>query len=72
MVKQYKIEVDCANCAAKIEKAIGEIEGVNKADISFIFGKLVVDFAEGADEKKLLKLIKKQAKRIEPDCDIYA
>ena len=66
MQKKFSIEVDCANCAAKIETAIQKIPGVNAASVSFLAQKMSID----ADEDKfdqLIKEIKKTAKRIEPD-----
>ncbi|MBQ8503874.1 MAG: heavy-metal-associated domain-containing protein [Clostridia bacterium] len=71
MEKQFKIEVDCANCASKIEAAISKINGIDEAHINFIMGKMNVKFDEGADEKKLLKQMQKVARKIEPDCEIY-
>jgi copper chaperone CopZ len=66
MQKKFSIEVDCANCAAKIETAIQKIPGVHAASVSFLAQKMSID----ADEDKfdqLIKEIKKTAKRIEPD-----
>lgn len=71
MEKQFKIEVDCANCAAKIEAAISKMDGVKEAHVNYIMGKMTVVFDVGAEEKKLLKQMQKTARKIEPDCEIY-
>lgn len=62
-------ELDCANCAAKMEVKIREIDGVISATVSFITQKLTIE----ADEKnfdKILKSAQKAIKKIEPDCRI--
>lgn len=61
--------LDCANCAAGLEKAIQKIEGVNNASISFMTEKLIVEFDEN-DEKEMMKKIKKVIKKEEPDVTI--
>lgn len=70
MKKTYKMEdLDCANCAAKMENAIKKIEGVNDASVSFMMQKLTLDVAEDSLEE-VLKKAKKICKKIEPDCRI--
>lgn len=49
MKKTYKIEVDCANCAQKMEDAANTVAGVAQATVSFMTQKMKVEFAEGAD-----------------------
>lgn len=71
MQKTYKIEVDCPNCALKVEDAIKKIEGVESASVNFMTLKLTVGFADGADEKKIMKQAQKLAKKVERDCVIY-
>lgn len=74
MKKVYKIEVDCPNCALKVEDAIKKLEGVQDASVNFMALKLSVDFCEGADEQKMQKIMKaaqKAAKKVERDCVIY-
>ena len=51
MNKTYKIEVDCANCAEKMQEAAKKTEGVADATVSFMTQKMKVEFAEGVDEK---------------------
>ena len=63
------IDLDCANCAAKMENAIKDIEGVNDASVSFMTQKMTID----ADDEKFDKIMKKAVKvcrKIEPDCEI--
>ena len=59
MKKTYKIEVDCANCANKMELAAKKTEGVINASVSFMALKMTVEFAEGADEKEVMKRVLK-------------
>lgn len=69
MQKKFKIEVDCANCAAKIETAIKELPGVKNASVSFIAQKLLLE----ADDDKFDAVLKdavKAAKKVEPDFEI--
>ena len=70
MKKTYAIEVDCANCARKMEEAAGKLPGVAAASINFMTQKLSVELAEGAEEKAVLKAILKACRKIEPDCEI--
>ena len=69
MKKTYKIEIDCANCAAKVEEAIKKIDGVNEASVNFMTQKMILDIDEN-NERKIIKLVKKTAKRIEPDFEM--
>ncbi len=70
MEKTYKIEVDCANCAEKMEDAAKKTEGVVDTTVSFMTQKMKVSFAEGADEKAVMKAVLKACRKVEPDCDI--
>ena len=70
MQKKYSIEVDCANCAAAVERKLAEIEGIEKVSISFMAQKMIVDYADGVDEKGKLKEMLKVARKIEPDFEI--
>ncbi len=69
MQKKFKIEVDCANCAAKIEQAIQKVPGVHSATVSFMTQKMVVD-ADEENFDQILKEIVKVAKKIEPDFEV--
>lgn len=70
MSKTYKIEVDCANCAEKMQEAAKKTEGVADATVSFMTQKMKVEFEEGANEKSVMKQVLKACKRVEPDCEI--
>ncbi len=60
-------DLDCANCAAKMENGIKKIDGVNSVSISFMTQKMVLDI-EDTNSENILKEIKAVCKRIEPDC----
>lgn len=67
MKKNYILEdLDCANCASKIEEGVNNIEGVKECSVSFVTEKMIVEIEEGK-EKEVEKEIKKVVKRIEPD-----
>ena len=70
MQKKYSIEVDCANCAAAVERKLAELEGIEKVSISYMAQKMIVDYAEGVDEKGKRKEMLKVASKIEPDFEI--
>lgn len=70
MKKVYKMtDLDCANCAAKMEEAIRKIDGVNSASVSFITQKLTID-AEDDKLEQVMKAAAAAVKKIEPDCRI--
>lgn len=71
MKKTYKIEVDCANCALKMEEAAKKVQGVDEATVSFMTQKMKVEFAEGADEKSVMQNVLKACKKVEDDCEIF-
>ena len=71
MQKTYKIEVDCANCARKMEEDTKKVTGVSNATVSFMTQKMNVEFAEGAEEKAVMKEVLKACKKVESDCEIY-
>lgn len=68
--KTYSIEVDCANCANLMEEAAQKTEGVASAVVNFMTQKMIVEFAEGADQKATMKAVLKACKKVEPDCEI--
>ena len=70
MKKTYAIEVDCANCANLMEEAAGKTEGVTSAVVNFMTQKMIVEFAEDADPKQVMKKVLKACKKVEPDCQI--
>ena len=70
MKKTFRIEVDCANCAAKMEQAVQKLPGVESVSVSFMTQKMVVEaLDEGFDA--LMKQVVKACRKIEPDCEIY-
>lgn len=71
MKKTYKIEVDCAHCAAKMEEAVKKTKGVKDATISFMTLKLKVEFEEGADVNAVMQEAYKNCKKVEDDMEIY-
>ena len=70
MKKKFKLEnLDCANCAAKMEEAIKKIDGVNDASVSFMMQKMTID----ANDENFDEIVKEAVKvcgRIEPDCTV--
>ena len=71
MKKTYKIDVDCANCANKMEQAAKNTDGVKDATVNFMMLKMIVEFEEGADPKKVMKDVQKNCKVVEDDCEIF-
>ncbi len=69
MQKKFNIEVDCANCAAKIENAVKALPGVKSASVSFMTQKMLLE-AEDSQFDAILKQAVKAAKKIEPDFEI--
>ena len=71
MKKTYEIEVDCANCANKMEDAAKNTAGVKDCIVNFMALKMKVEFEEGADEKAVMDEVLKNCKKVEDDCEIY-
>ncbi len=71
MKKTYKIEVDCANCANKMEAAAKRTPGVLDATVNFMTLKMNVEFEEGQDHKAVMQQVRKNCKKVEDDCEIY-
>ena len=71
MKKSYKIEVDCANCANKMEEAAKNTAGVKDASVNFMMLKMKVEFEEGQDPDSVMKEVLKTCKKVEDDCEIY-
>ena len=71
MKKTYKIEVDCANCANKMEQAAKKTEGVKDATVNFMTLKMSVEFAEGANPKEVMPRVLKNCQVVEDDCEIF-
>lgn len=71
MKKTYKIDVDCANCANKMEEAAKNTAGVKDASVNFMMLKMKVEFEEGQDPDSVMKEVLKNCKKVEDDCEIY-
>ena len=71
MKKTYKIEVDCANCANKMEAAARGTAGVQAATVNFMTQKMIVEFAEGQEPKAVMEQVLAACKKVEPDCEIF-
>lgn len=70
MKKVFKLEdLDCANCAAKMERAINKIDGVTSANVSFMSQRLTIE-ADDARFDDIMKWVVKTCKKVEPDCRI--
>lgn len=70
MKKTYKIEVDCANCANKMEEAAKKTAGVKTATVNFMTQKMIVEFEDGQEPKAVMQAVLKACKKVEPDCEI--
>ena len=71
MKKTYKIEVDCAVCADKMEQAAQKTQGVAADTVSFMTQKMNVEFDEGADVKATMQNVLSACKKVEDDCEIF-
>ena len=71
MKKTYKIDVDCANCANKMEQAAKNTAGVKDASVNFMMLKMHVEFEDGQDPKTVMKEVLKNCKKVEDDCEIF-
>ena len=71
MKKSYKIDVDCANCADKMERAAAGTPGVKSARVNYMALKMTVEFAEGREPGAVMEQVRKVCKRVESDCEIY-
>lgn len=70
MKKVYRLkDLDCANCAAKMERAIQKIEGVEAASVSFMAQKLTIEAEEG-QMAEVMEKVKACVAKVEPDCQI--
>ncbi len=71
MSKTYKIEVDCAACALKMEEAAKKTAGVKDAVINFMSQKMKIEFEEDAEQAATMQNVIKACKKVESDCEIY-
>jgi len=70
-MRTYKIDVDCANCANKMEEAANKTEGVKQAKVSFTTLKMNVEFEDNYDPKEVMERVLANCKKVEDDCEIY-
>ena len=71
MKKTYKIDVDCANCANKMEDAARQTAGVKDCTVNFMTLKMIVSFEDGADIKATMQQVLANCKKVEDDCEIF-
>ena len=71
MKKSYKIDVDCANCANKLEDAAKRTPGVKDAVVNFMLLKMNVEFEDGENPKDVMQEVLKNCKKVESDCEIF-
>ena len=71
MTKDYRIEVDCANCANKMQEATKNTKGVKDCVVNFMTLKMIIEFEDGADEKAVMKDVLSNCKKVEDDCEIF-
>ena len=71
MKKSYKIDVDCANCANKMEDAAKRTAGVKDASVNFMMLKMNVEFEDGENPKDVMQEVLKNCKKVESDCEIF-
>ena len=71
MKKTYKIDVDCANCASKMEQAAENSAGAAECVVNFMALKMIVEFVDGADVKAVMQDVLKNCKKVEDDCEIF-
>ncbi len=71
MKKTYKIDVDCAACADKMEQAAKNTPGVKEATVNFMALKMKVEFEEGTDADSVIKEVRENCKKVESDCEIF-
>ena len=69
MKKKYKIEVDCAACALKMEEAVKKLDGIKDASVGFMTQKMSID-AEDAKFDEIMKEVVAVCAKVEPDCKI--
>ena len=71
MKKSYKIDVDCANCALKMEEAAKATEGVKDCTVNFMTLKMNVEYEDGVDKNEVMQNVLKNCKKVEDDCEIF-
>lgn len=70
MKKVYKIEVDCGNCANKMERAAASTPGVESAVVNFMMQKMILEFSDGADVQAIMAQVVKNCRKATRDGEI--
>lgn len=71
MKKTYQLrDLDCANCAAKMERAISALPGVTAASVSFMTQRMSVELEDETKRDEIMKKIVRLVKKVEPDCEV--
>ena len=71
MKKKFKLEdLDCANCAAKMEEAIKKLDGITSASVSFMQQKMTIEAEDDKDFDSIMDQVVKVCAKVEPDCKI--
>ena len=70
MKRIYKIEIDCANCANKIENKLKKLDGINSVNINFIMSKMTIDYKDNINIEEKLKEIIKISKKVDLDFEL--
>lgn len=71
MKKTYKIDVDCANCANKMEAAAKNTDGVKDVVVNFMALKMIVEFEEGRKPEEVMPEVRKNCQKVESDCEVF-
>ncbi len=71
MKKTYKIDVDCAACAEKMQEAARRTPGVKDAVVTFMTLKMKVEFEEGADPDAVMQAVRENCRKVESDCEVF-
>ncbi len=71
MKKTYKIDVDCANCANKMEDATKNTPGIKDASVNFMALKMTIEFEDGVTPDSVMPTVLKNCRKVESDCEIY-
>ena len=71
MKKTYKIEVDCANCANKMELAASKVPGVRSATVNFMMQKMIVEFEEATKPQEVMVQVRKACQKVASDCEVF-
>ena len=71
MKKTYPIEVDCVNCAGKMEQAAAKTAGVKSAVVNFMAQKMVVEFEEGQDPAAVMQAVARNCRKATGDGEIF-